>query len=180
MPFLVEPVQCEMCGSTVPQTRRFQIESTVLNVCSRCERFGKSLEPAPKKAAPVLPGDVPGAMDRRQKRMGERDVYAAADMQFELVEDFAPRIRTAREKRGWTRQDLGSKVGEREVSIGHIESGALRPTDEVARRMERELGIHLFEPVRPAVTTRAPRRGLTLGDVLKDALKKGAPDEDEA
>lgn len=117
-------------------------------------------------------------MERRTQRMGQRDLYASESMQKELVEDYAERIRTAREKHGWTRQDLGGRVGEREVSLGHIESGALRPVDDVARKLERELGIILFEPVKAVTINKNPARGLTLGDMLRDAMQKPKDDDD--
>lgn len=177
LPFLVRRVQCELCGNTVPRTRRFLVDRTPLNVCSNCERFGKALE-TPSRKAPIAPGNVPAALERRNRRMGSKDVYESKEMQLEMVEDFAARIRTAREKKGWTRQELGSKVGEREVTVGRIEAGALRPPDEVARRMELELGIALFEAVSNVAVSRAPIRGFTLGDALQDALKKAKKDEE--
>ncbi|HLE47412.1 MAG TPA: hypothetical protein VI818_03870, partial [Candidatus Thermoplasmatota archaeon] len=56
-------------------------------------------------------------------------------------------------------------------SIHRMETGALRPTDEVAKKMERELGIKLFEKVDAVVTKRQTGAGMTLGDILRDAMK---------
>lgn len=161
-------MQCEMCGNDTPRTRKIQLERSVLNVCSNCEKFGKVLD-GPAKA--VAPGNVPMALEKRQ-RSQPRNVYAASEMQLELVADFATRIKNAREKKGLTRQELGAKVGERENVMGRMENGSLHPTDDVAKKLERELGIKLFEPVATGSTPKQATRAMTLGDMLRDAQKK--------
>lgn len=171
VPFLVRRVQCEMCGTEVPRTHRFLIERTALNVCQNCEKFGTSLEPG-VKGAKIPTGNPQLALERRRERQGTKDVFSSPSMRTELVQDFAQRIKQARESKGWTRQDLGGRVGEREVVIGRIENGSLHPPDDLAKKMERELGIKLFETVQDVVTKGTPARNLTLGDMLKDALDK--------
>jgi putative transcription factor len=170
MPFLARAVQCEMCGANVPRTRRIQIDRSILNVGPECERFGKVIE-GPAAKAPTVPGNVPMAMEKR-RRQQPKDVFAAQEMQLELVEDFAQRIRMGRERKGLTRQELGARVGEREVVMGRIENGALHPTDDVARKLERELGIKLFEPVAAGTTQASKTRAMTLGDMLREAQRK--------
>lgn len=161
-----------MCGKETPRTKRFLIERTTLNVGPECEKFGKPLEASSGGLQDVRPGNVPLAMEMRRNRMTSRDVFSEQSMQVELVADFGARIHSAREKKGWTRQDLGGRVGEREASIHRIETGALRPTDEVAKKMEKELGIKLYEKMDPTtVTKQKAASGFTLGDILKDAMK---------
>lgn len=165
-----------MCGRDVARTRRFLVERSVLNVGPECERFGKSLEPGPEGLKEAAPGNVSLAMEMRRKRGTSRDVYSDETMQYELVQDFASRIQSAREKKGLTRQQLGARVGEREVTITRIEAGGLRPTDEVVRRIERELGILLFQRVESVSAKPAAAGGMTLGDMLRDALAKKKPE----
>jgi len=158
-----------MCGATVGRTRRVLVDRTILQVGPECERFGKLVEPGQKAAA--TPGNVPMALEKR-RRQQPKDVYASQSMQLELVPDFAKRIKEGREKKGWTRQELGARVGEREVVMARMENGSLHPTDDVAKKLERELGIKLFEPVQTGVTPTKPTRSLTLGDMLRDAQRK--------
>lgn len=169
MPFLARDVQCEMCGKTVGRTRRVLVDRTLLQVGPECEKFGKLVETGAK--APASPGNVPQALEKR-RRLEPKDVYASQSMQLELVQDFAKRIKDGRERKGWTRQELGARVGEREVVMGRIENGSLHPTDEVAKKLERELGIKLFEAVQAGVTPTKPTRALTLGDMLREAQRK--------
>ena len=167
-------MQCELCGTETPQPRRVLVDKSVLRVCRSCEKFGRLMDgPAVKQAATA--GNVPLAMERRKRQQGPSDLFTHQQMQLELVEDFAVRIKAAREKKGWTRQELGAKVGEREVVMGRIENGSLHPPDEVAKKLERELGIKLFEPVSAGSTPAQKVRGLTLGDMLRDAQRKKDP-----
>lgn len=168
-------VQCEMCGREVGRTRRFLVERTVLNIGPECEKFGKPLEPQAGGMRDVAPGNVPLAMEMRKKRLQSRDVFAHESMQVEMVADFGPRILAAREKKGWSRQDLGGRIGEREASIHRMESGQLRPTDEAAKKIEKELSIVLYEKIDNVATKAKANPGFTLGDILKDAMNRKKP-----
>ena len=161
-----------MCGREVGRTKRFLVERTVLQVGPECERFGKALEPAAGGMQDVRPGNVPLAMEMRQKRNQSKDVFSDVSMQLELVPDFGAKILAAREKKGWTRQDLGGRIGEREASIHRMESGQLRPTDVTAKKIQKELGIVLYEKVENTATKAQGTTAFTLGDILKDAINK--------
>lgn len=164
-------MQCEMCGTEAARPRRISVEGTILRVCPNCERFGKPLDPMDAKA-PAQAGNVGAAMERRKRITGSKDVFETDQMRLELVADYAQRIKMAREKKGWTRQDLGGRVKEPESAILKIEGGSMHPTDVTARRMEKELGIKLFETVSSTVTKAAPTKALTLGDILRQAQRK--------
>lgn len=152
------------------------VDRSVLSVCSSCERFGRPLDVPAGQGRPQVPaGNVPLALEKRKKTQGRADVFSADAMRVELVEDFAQRIKTARERKGWTRQDLGGRVGEREVVVARFENGSLHPPDDVARRLERELGITLFEAVQSVASSAAPKRARTVGDLLRDAMRNREP-----
>lgn len=169
--------QCEMCGKAVG-TRRYMVEGTVMNLGLECAKYGTPLDaPAPAGTQ----ASMHQGLERRDQRMTSRNVYDAGD-QSVMVEDYGPRIHKAREAKGWTHEQLGNRVSARVPELKHIEAGKLRPSDAVARKMERELGITLFEKVEgpaPVVSgTKKPAAGsgaLTIGDLLKDALEKKKP-----
>lgn len=171
---------CEMCGKSVG-TRRYMVEGTVMNLGLECAKYGTPMDaPAPtgSKAA------VQQGLERREQRMTSRNVYDAGDSTY-MVEDYGPRIHKAREAKGWTHEQLGNKVSARVPELKHIEAGKLRPSDAVAKKIERELGITLYEKVEgPAPVVSGAKKpagsgALTIGDLLKDALdrkKSGAPE----
>ena len=173
-------MECEMCGKKVG-TRRYMVEGTVMNLGLECAKYGTPLD-AP---APVgTQASMQQGLERREQRMASRNVYDAGD-QSVMVEDFGPRIHRAREAKGLSHEQLGNKVSARVPELKHIEAGKLRPSDAVAKKLERELGITLFEKVEgpaPVVSGVAKKAGggsgLTIGDLLKDAIdkkKSGAP-----
>ncbi|AFL67236.1 transcriptional regulator, XRE family [Desulfurococcus amylolyticus DSM 16532] len=155
---------CEICGKEVEknQCRKIVIEGSILNVCPQCynrlitqgkarpyveER--KERQPAPKQVAkPVKP------------RVRE---------EYEVVEDYARRVREARERLGWTQQVLAQKVRESENIIKRIESGRLKPGIDLARRLEKVLGIKLLEPVveENVSSNHESSEDLTIGDLIR-------------
>lgn len=89
---------------------------------------------------------------------------------YEVVEDYAQRVRRAREKLGLTQKDLAVKVKVGENVIRRIEAGTLTPSIDLARRLERVLGVKLLEPVAEEYeeeTGKSDRFYLTLGDIAE-------------
>src|SRR3990170_404812 len=139
-------MMCEVCGREVPRTKTVTVEGTVLNVCQDCARFGTEAGPAasPARKRGVLPA-VSERLEARARRMKERDVFAQSGEE-DLADDYARRIRAAREARGWKQTDLGARINERVTIIAKIESGTKVPT--------------------PTVRKATAREGVTLGDLF--------------
>lgn len=143
-----------------------------MNLGTCCSKFGEPLE-GPAKAGSKAA--VAQNLEKRQNRMVSRNVYQ--EETWDLIEKFGPAIRKAREQKRMTHEQLGSKVSARVPQLHKIESGHLRPSDDLAKRLERELGIKLLEKTEggPAQTISGakPSGGsLTIGDLIKDARKK--------
>lgn len=166
-------MECEMCGKTVG-TRRYMVDKTVMNLGLECAKYGTAMD----SPAPVgTQASMAQGLERRAQRMTSRSVYD--NEQPTLVTDAGARIHKAREAKGLTPEQVGNKVSCRVPELKHIESGKLRPSDEVARKLEKELGIVLFEKpeANQPITSGANKKpvgnaGLTIGDILKDALAK--------
>jgi len=94
---------------------------------------------------------------------------------YEFVEDLGNVVRKAREARFLTREQLAEMVGEKVSTIRRIENNELKPSFELARKLEKVLKVKLLveatDEVFERVVTRAQRRGLTIGDVLREQLK---------
>ena len=157
---------CELCGADVPHTKNVAIESTVLSVCASCAKFGDEVS-TPVVRRSTMPPIIAQRLEARQRRLTPRDVYTETG-EMELAEDFALRIRRAREARGWKQADLGAKINEKASVIANLENGSLEPGDALTRKLERELGIKLKEKVVAVpMKKQAPGTGLTLGDLIK-------------
>ena len=94
---------------------------------------------------------------------------------YEFVEDLGNVVRKAREAKFLTREQLAEMVGEKVSTIRRIENDELKPSFELARKREKVLKVKLLveatDEVFERVVTRAQRRGLTIGDVLREQLK---------
>ncbi len=88
--------------------------------------------------------------------------------QFDIVEDYYDRIRRAREAKGWTMAVLAQKLRISEAMLRKIEAGKMKPSINLARRIESLLKIRLLEPteVSEEEDYRQEPGTLTLGDVV--------------
>ena len=157
---------CEMCGKNVTFLRKVTIEGVLLEVCSECAKFGVGS----KKEVPKEEGPKPIIAQRlefREKRSRPRDVLEKIDKE-DLVEDFAQRIRIAREKTGMSQKELAMKINERVTILSKIESAQMRPDEKIIAKLQKELGIVLKEKVPEVVVAKeSARASLSLADLIK-------------
>jgi putative transcription factor len=87
----------------------------------------------------------------------------------EVATDYDDRIRTAREDRGLSQEDLANQLNEKASLIRKLERGDVLPSDEVQRKLERELDISLSEGggSEDAEWSGGSSTTTTLGDVVK-------------
>jgi len=153
---------CEMCGREVPviQARRVYVEGALLTLCPSCalkitkkhaqevlteqRQQYKKVMPRPTITYPIT-----GLQPTKHKTPQSRSRPSRTLENFDVVSDYAERIRRAREKLGWSTRVLAEKVRERESTIKRIEAGRLKPTINLAKRLEEVLGIKLLEPILP-------------------------------
>jgi len=142
-------VSCELCGKDT-ELMSALVEGIALNVCKSCARHGKVLARPRAKPKPL-----------------KQSVQEPVDM---LVDNFADKVRRAREQLGLTQKEFARKLNEKESVLQKIETNHFRPTIEKARHFERVLGVTLVESssVEPVVKQRkSDSGGLTIGDMLK-------------
>jgi len=169
-------VTCEMCGREIPLRASIEvkIEGAVMRLCPSCYarysmgRGSRARQEAQQPTASQIQRARPAAtasQKTRQPRVGARIE------RYEVVKDYAERIRAAREAMGLSTKDLANLIRESENIVKRIESGKLVPTIELARRIEGVLKIQL---VVPSVDQELEERGqptapgeLTLGDVIQ-------------
>jgi putative transcription factor len=155
-------MQCELCGRECV-CKPAMVDNVRMMVCPGCMKHGKGI--VAEKHTPAVNKPI---LDRI-RRPREKDVYK--DMDKELVSNWKDIIKKARQKKGFSREELGFKIGERTVTISKIENGDLRPSDKIAAKLEKELDITLFEKVSSAPSyalgSSGSRGSLTLGDFIK-------------
>ena len=171
------PCYCELCGREVLDERQCKtvvIEGAVLKICPRCYnrliKQGKVREYKPPKMTPTQ-------MPRRKIRRKSRSIPKHLLMEeYEVVPDYAKRIKQARERMGWSTRVLAERVREKENVIKRIEAGRLIPSIELARRLEKVLHIKLLEPIVNEFTGYSSHGSdedyFTIGDLIRIKTSK--------
>ena len=97
-------MECELCGR-VCDCRPATIDGVKMMLCPGCMRHGQGIKPSSETSAstqkPIL---------ERIKRPKTKDVYK--DMDKELVSGWNDLIKSARTKKGLSREELGFKIGD--------------------------------------------------------------------
>lgn len=165
-------MRCEVCGRKIfGKPHRVIIEGAKMTVCGKCAKLGsgtweekrKSVFPKPairpfKQAIPTKPVQA--------KQSSQQDLEPPLD----LVEDFAVKIRKAREKLGLSHEELGRRLSEKVSVLKKIESGKMTPDMKLVVKLEHALKIKLLAPLTepkplPAYQ-KTPMEELTLGDLV--------------
>lgn len=148
-------MRCEICGKKIiGKPTKTKIESSVMVTCNECAKFGKVQREQPKV----------------RKHRSVRRAPRVREPLEEVVEDYKTIIRAAREKKGWSREDLAEKLYEKASVINRIESGKMVPDIKLARKLERTLNIKLIEKLEDLKQddiSSFSARGATIGDIAR-------------
>ena len=157
-------MRCEVCGKPIFKTPVVvEIEGTKMRTCATCSKFGTVV---------IQPGKQTGQRPpvlRFKKRTAPREIVVP-----EPKEDYNVIIKSAREKRGLTREELGKKINEKISVITRLESKKMRPDIKLAKKLERALKIKILDDQKADDTIDAPHtitNGMTIGDMIKTKKK---------
>lgn len=124
-------MRCELCGATSHEKLNVvEIDGAILHVCNNCARFGKKV--MPRSSLPV----------KRDSPALKGSTY---NENLVVNENFPILIKSAREKLGLTQQELGRRLGEKASVISKLETGKLKPSIPLARKIENILKIKILE-----------------------------------
>ena len=150
---------CDMCGKQESLVKAL-IEGVEMNVCRGCASFGKVI------SAQSLFGRARGSMNATKPRIPE--VVEC------IVEEYALKIKQAREKRKLTQEEFAKMLNVHESLLRNIEAGKQKPAFDLARKLEKQLDIVLVEKVTEEENLekqqRSAKGSMTIGDML--LLKK--------
>ena len=148
---------CEVCGNR-PAKKIVEIEGAKVRACNTCARHGKVLFST-------------------EYRKGEtRRFNLHIKPEEEIVENYSELIRTNRQKKGLSREELAKALNEKVSYLEHIERGEMKPTIKLAKKLEKFLNIKLIEkevPDTSGIHDYGPKdRGYSLMDALIVEKKK--------
>lgn len=80
------------------------------------------------------------------------------------LRELGPRLRTARQRRGWTLEDLANRAGMSASTLSRLEAGKRQASLELLLPLSRHLGVTLDELLETAARDPRVRRGVELRD----------------
>jgi len=163
-------MRCEICGREIHgNPLRATIEGAKMIVCRDCAKLGTVYSEGIPLSTPhkrkITKHPLPrGSMKKHIPKVTET---------LELVDNFSPQIRQAREKLGLNHENLGRKIGEKVSVLRKIETGKMTPNHQLAKKLEHTLRIRLLVPpsepkIPPSTLSKPPE--ITLGKIVH--LKK--------
>lgn len=140
---------CELCGKEKDLVSTL-IEGVKFRVCGGCSKFGK-----------VIEGQV-------IKKIEKKDIKREEFVDI-VLDNCGSIIKNFREKEGLSQHDLSIKLNEKESTLAKIEQGNLKPSIELAKKLEKFFGATLVakEKISEAPVVKASNTSLTIGDFLK-------------
>lgn len=154
----MEDLTCDICGNS-PVRAQILLEGAKLLACARCMRGGKVLHRFDEGGAPIA-----------------KPPPSAVETSEEVVEGYGKLIKRAREKAGLPVAVVAERIKEKESYLAAIEQERFMPTLDVARKLEKELGIRLIEKVAGPVGGPTTKAGSfsppTLADMIDTKKKK--------
>ncbi len=133
------------------------VEGAVVQVCLECSKHGS-----------VVAINQP-VVDKKiefQKELESKPEYVDV-----IVGDFDKRIKGARERKGLNQEDLAQALAEKESVIHQLETGKLKPSFKLAKKLSVFLNIDLVESVESSKNVQKDvsfkDESVTIGDLLK-------------
>jgi putative transcription factor len=150
-------LECELCGKVIKgKAYIIKIDSAEVIACEECATG--------KEIIRVIGGESKELKSKSKKVEEEKE---------EIVFDYGERIRKAREELKIPLKVLAERINEKESYLKRIEDQEVLPSEEVAKKLEKELGIKLFEKVEERnVSEEQKPKNLSLEDVATKKEKK--------
>lgn len=171
---VVVVLTCDVCGAPIDgEPVIVEIDGAVLTLCQRCARkyVGTKGVKVIRGPSQVSTGSQGITAVRYETRRGTTYRVSKPRInvdKYEVVENYAELIREARESLGMSRDVLARVLGVKDSILKRIEDGQLIPDIELARKLEKVLGISLLRETENVgtMTEKPVNKSLTLGDVV--------------
>jgi putative transcription factor len=169
--------QCEMCGADNSSLTTTKVEGAELELCDDCTDFGTEVRTESQSSSSTKystsssssgSGDASSSSSSSStsSSSNRHDMFDEMDT---VVSDYDQRIRSAREDRGLSQEDLADELNEKRSLIRKLERGDVLPSDEVQQKLEGALEITLTEGdgTEDSEWSSDSDGSMTLGDVVK-------------
>jgi putative transcription factor len=160
-------MRCEVCGHKIhSEPITAVIEGARLTVCIECSKHGKILH----QEEIALPKQALKKSQTPIVLVQKKPIVANVQITQEITEEYANKIRAAREKLGLTHEELGKKINEKASVLRNLEAGKMAPNNQLASKLEHMLKIKLLVPISEEKVNAIPKSSnqeMTLGDIIE-------------
>ena len=135
---------CELCGNSIQTPKNVIVDGSIFNVCLSCSKRGKPYVPnqPSKKTFSTKKGSIP-VPQKKPIRSYPKTIQIIDEKV--LRPDFGTIIREARMKKGITQENVANQISEKITLYKKIETGGIKPNEILSKKLERVLGIQLYE-----------------------------------
>ena len=139
--------QCELCGKDTTLVNVL-IEGVNLNACTDCGKHGKAI-------------------------ITRKALHSDEEISEDISPDYDVKIKQARESRNLKQQECAKLLNIKESMLQKLETKKIRPSLELAKKIQSLLHISLIEKVESQNTDFSAKKSqpLTIGDIIKNKIK---------
>ena len=142
---------CEICGIQIlEKADRVYVEGNLLTVCKSCSKRGKPSSHQQNIQKTGNPSSYQQNIQKigfpRPKKIVKTEKITFDDTRI-LVSNLSEVLRKSRMSRGLTHEQLGLALNERASLLRKIESGSIKPDEELTKKLERFFRIPLYTEV---------------------------------
>jgi putative transcription factor len=155
---------CDLCGKP-GKLYKVELEGSRVVACESCAKYGKVLH------------EVNTESPKKKEIVQERRENKSPEVVQIIVKDYASKIKNAREKQKILQEDFAKRINVKDSLLLHLESGKMEPNIELARKLEKALGIKLvdemvLEPEEKKDGLKPHSGPMTLGDLINIKKRK--------
>ena len=142
---------CEICGNQIlEKVDRVYVEGNLLTVCKSCSKRGKPSSHQQNIQKTGNPSSYQQNIQKigfpRPKKIVKTEKITFDDTRI-LVSNLSEVLRKSRMSRGLTHEQLGLSLNERASLLRKIESGSIKPDEELTKKLERYFRVPLYTEV---------------------------------
>lgn len=152
---------CDLCGKETELVDAI-VEGSMLSICKGCAKFGH-----------VIAIQKPALIEEKPEKKITIEEPEPEELEI-IVPDYASKIKQARENLNLKQKQLASEINEKESVIHKLESGHLKPSIKLAKKLESFLNIKLIEEYQEPQKKELSfaDKSLTIGDLIKIKKEK--------
>ena len=141
---------CEICGKKSSNLYKIFLDGAILHVCEDCKKYGKEVNPSQKQTVNV--------------KLRKIKVDTSEE---EIEEDFYIKLRSYREKNKLTQEDMAKLLGIKFSLYKALEEGKVKPDIDLARKIEKKLGIKIIKKISLFEGGEKKDHKLTVADIIE-------------